>query len=107
MTKIKKMLPFLIFNILLFYITPLCINDTGSSMAVLLFIIPILCFVGAFIYGIKYSFDLIYPLLVALLFIPTIFIFYNESAAIYILFYGMIVVTASALGNIFFRKNNE
>lgn len=45
-------------------------------------------FLSAIIYGIKYLFSLVYSILVMVLFIPTIFIFYNESASFYIGVYG-------------------
>ena len=34
------------------------------------------------------------------LFIPTIFIFYNESAAVYVLIYGLIVTAGNLLGSL-------
>lgn len=96
MKKFKKMLPYLIVNVIAFYLTPVLIKDTGSGMLILLIGFPIICFIVALIYGIKNSFNWIYSLLVMLLFVPTIFIFYNESATIYILVYGII----SAFGNV-------
>jgi len=35
------------------------------------------------------------------LFIPTIFIFYNESAAVYVLIYGLIAAIGNFLGSLF------
>lgn len=96
MKKFKKMLPYLIVNVIAFYLTPFLIKDTGSGMLILLIGFPIICFIVALIYEIKNSFNWIYSLLVMLLFVPTIFIFYNESATIYILVYGII----SAFGNV-------
>ncbi len=95
----KKMLPYLIINAIVFYLTPFMIKDTGSGMLILLIGFPVICFIVALIYGIKNSFNWIYSLLVMLLFVPTIFIFYNESATIYILAYGIISAFGNFLGD--------
>lgn len=79
MKKFKKMLPYLIINAIVFYLTPFMIKDTGSGMLILLIGFPVICFIVALIYGIKNSFNWIYSLLVMLLFVPTIFIFYNRK----------------------------
>ena len=94
MKKFKKMLPYLIINAIVFYLTPFMIKDTGSGMLILLIGFPVICFIVALIYGIKNSFNWIYSLLV-----PTIFIFYNESATIYILAYGIISAFGNFLGD--------
>ena len=99
MKKFKKMLPYLIINAIVFYLTPFMIKDTGSGMLILLIGFPVICFIVALIYGIKNSFNWIYSLLVMLLFVPTIFIFYNESATIYILAYGIISAFGNFLGD--------
>ena len=98
MKKIIKMSPYLIINFFVFYLSPLLIRDTGGGMFVLLMEIPVLCFIIFLVYGIKNRFDFWYPLLTTLLFLPTIFIFYNESALIYVVWYGMDAVIGSLLG---------
>lgn len=98
MKKIIKMSPYLIINFFVFYLSPLLIRDTGGGMFVLLMEIPVLCFIISLVYGIKNRFDFWYPLLTSLLFLPTIFIFYNDSALIYVVWYGMDAVIGSLLG---------
>ncbi|WP_018659294.1 hypothetical protein [Allofustis seminis] len=100
MKKLEKMIPFIAANFFAFYILPLIIKDTGSAMFILLVGIPMINFIAALIYGMKNSFSWLYPLLVMLLFIPTLFIFYNESAWIYIVVYGIISLIGSYLGNL-------
>lgn len=107
MKKIKKMLLYLIIMTLAFYLLPLLIIDTGSGMFILLLVIPIICLIVPFIYGIRNSFNLLFTLLVMLLFAPTIFIFYNKSASVYIVAYGMITLTGNFLGSLFHKKNKE
>ena len=96
---IEKIVFIVIINAIVFYLTPFMIKDTGSGMLILLIGFPVICFIVALIYGIKNSFNWIYSLLVMLLFVPTIFIFYNESATIYILAYGIISAFGNFLGD--------
>ena len=105
MERFRKMLLYLLVIILAFYISPLLIRDTGSGMFILLMGIPIICLIVSLIYGMKNSFNWLFPLLVMLLFIPTIFIFYNESATIYILTYGVISTIGSFIGSLLCEKN--
>ena len=41
-----------------------------------------------------------------ILFVPTIFIFYNESAAVYVLIYGIIATTGNLLGSLIKKMSN-
>ncbi|MEG2698796.1 MAG: hypothetical protein RR951_07695 [Ruthenibacterium sp.] len=98
-----KMIPYLLFNIMAFYLLPMIIQDTGSAMFVLLVAIPFICFAAAIVFGIFNAFNWMYPLSVALLFVPTIFIYYNESAAFYITVYGIIAFLGNLIGLIFYK----
>ena len=93
--KFKKNLIFYILLIIDFYVIPWFIKDTGSAMIVMLGMIPIVCFVTSMMYGIRNGFDFWYVFIVAILFIPSIFIFYNSSAWIYVVVYAGIAL----LGN--------
>ena len=104
---IKSTLPFLLVIVFDFYLLPLLISDTGSGMFILLIAVPAICFICSLIYGIKHSFHLIYPAIVAVLFIPTIFIFYNSSAWVYILAYGVIALIGNIAGMIFYKHKNS
>lgn len=100
MEKMRKMAPYLLVVIFAFYLLPFLIKDTGSGLFVLLILIPALCLTTSMIYGVKNPFHWRYPLMIMGLFIPTLFIFYNTSAAIYIPIYGMISFAGSFLGNL-------
>ena len=106
MKKIKEMSVYLIVIILAFYVLPAFINDTGSGIFFLLILIPIICFLTSLIYGIRHSFNLIFLLINMALFIPTIFIFYNESAAVYVLIYGIIATIGNLLGSLIKKMSN-
>ncbi|WIV11530.1 hypothetical protein [Proteiniborus sp. MB09-C3] len=99
MEKIKAMIPFLIAIILDFYLLPLLIKDTGIAMLMLLIIIPLICFICSFIYGIKRPFSIFYSVIVAFLFLPSILIFYNSSAWVYSIGYGVVALFGSFIGN--------
>ena len=104
MEKIKKMLPYLLINIGMFYLLPTLMIDTGSAMIILLILMPLGCFLTSLAYGVKNSFSWLYPIFVMLVFIPSIFIFYNESAFVYVFAYGVISLVESFLGASFNRK---
>lgn len=103
MKKIKENLLYYLVLILNFYLLPLLIRDTGSGMLVLLILVPLICLITSILYGKKNGFNILYSLFVALLFIPSIFIYYNSSAMIYILAYGVIACIGSVIGD-FLRK---
>ncbi len=105
MEKLRKMLPYLLIIIFAFYILPLLIKDTGSGMLILLIGIPIICFIVSFIYGIKNSFNWLFSIFIMMLFVPSIFIYYNESASVYIIIYGVISIIAQFIGSLLHNKN--
>lgn len=103
----KKIIPYVIYSVamvLIFYLLPLLIQDTGSGMFVLLLVVPALTFIASLIFGIRQGFSVILPLLVAALFVPTLCIFYNESAWIYIPAYAVIALIGNGIGRIFYKK---
>ena len=101
MKKIKNQFAYLLIIALTFYGLPLI--DRESGMLILLILFPLVCFLVALVYGVKQSFSLVYSILVMVLFIPTIFIFYNETANFYIGVYGVISIVGNLLGS-FIRK---
>lgn len=99
MNRIKKLLPYLMINIICFYLLTLLMKDTGSAMFILLFVIPVITFVNAIICGSKNSFDFLYPILVMVIFVPYVLIYMNESATIYIFIYGTISLMGCFVGS--------
>lgn len=96
MEKLKKNIIFYILLIINFSVIPWFIKDTGSAMIVMLMIIPLICLVTSIFYGIKNGFDFWDVLIVAIAFTPSIFIFYNSSAWVYVMEYTVIAL----LGNL-------
>ena len=103
--KSKKMLAYWLIIIFAFYILPLLIKDTGTGMLILLIGIPVICFTISLIYARKNSFDWIFSIFIVLAFIPSIFIYYNESAGIYTLVYGILSIIGQFIGHLMGKKN--
>ena len=104
MKKIQNQIPYLLFMVLVFYGFPLINRESG--MLTLLILFPLVCLLSALVYGLKHSFSFVYSILVMVLFIPTIFIFYNETASFYIGVYGVISLVGNLLGS-FIRKIDD
>ncbi len=108
--KLTKLLPYLILTALVLYGFPLIITDTGSAMSVLLIFIPLACFILAIILCAKHSFQWIYPICVGVLFTPTVNLYYNETATVYVFFYTVISLIGCFIGYLihkFINRNKD
>ncbi|MBE6153903.1 MAG: hypothetical protein E7166_06750 [Firmicutes bacterium] len=98
MKKYLKEIIIVLLQLFMFYIFPLFAGPTDAMGMVLLIILATL--ILATILGItsnnkiKYG----YPILVALLFIPSIWIYYNESALIHSVWYLVISLVGLFIG---------
>lgn len=98
MKKYLKEIIIVLLQLFMFYISPLFAGPTDAMGMVLLIILATL--ILATILGItsnnkiKYG----YPILVALLFIPSIWIYYNESALIHSVWYLVISLVGLFIG---------
>lgn len=98
MEKLKKNMVFYLILLIDFYIIPLLIKDTGSAIVVMLVIIPLICLITSIFYGRRNGFDFCYILSVAIIFTPSIFIFYNSSAWVYVVGYAVIALFGNLIG---------
>ncbi len=103
----KKQIPYITCLFIAFYLLPLLIKDTGSAMFILLIIVPIVVLICSLINGKKHGFSWQYLITIPILFTPTIFIFYNESAIIYVVIYLLIAIFAVYLGKTFNKKERK
>lgn len=87
-----------------FYLLPLLMKNTGVAMLMMLCVIPLIAFMCSIIYGIRQGFDILLAIIAAIIFAPTIFIYYNESAWIYTVIYGIIALLGTGIGRIFYKK---
>lgn len=98
MDKIKKALPFYAVILLDFYLLPLFIRGTGSAILFMLIVLPLVCLLAAGVYGVINGFHIWFSLIVAVMFLPSVFLFYNESAWGYSVAYGIIALAGNAAG---------
>lgn len=102
--RLLGLIPYLGIMFVLFYLLPVLVIDTGSAMLMLLIVIPIITFICSVIYGVRNGFNIVFPIATMILFTPTIIIFYNLSAWVYIVAYGGIVLVGNGIGLAFHRK---
>lgn len=104
--SLKPMLPYLVILAADFYLLPFLIRSTGAAMILLLIVMPLICLVSSIVYGFRHAFNIVFVVLVIILFIPSIFIFYNASAWIYALAYGIIALIGNLAGMTILRLRN-
>lgn len=100
MKKFLKEFILLLIQLFMFYIFPLFAGPTDAMGMV--FLIIVATFVLSIILGIvsNQKIKYLYPLLIAIIFIPSVFIYYNESALIHSVWYLVISTTGLLLGMI-------
>lgn len=96
--SMKKMVLHWLLLALVFYLLPLAMRDTGTAMLVLLLAMPLACLGVGLAFGVKNKNVLAFSFVAALLFVPTVFIYYNSSAWVYVLAYGIIVLAGCGIG---------
>ena len=106
MKKFWKEILILIIQLFLFYIVPLFKGVAEMGLVLLLI-------VGTFILSIiissvsKEKVKYYYPLVVSILFIPSIFIYYNETALIHIVWYFVDSLIGLVMGTIIYKLTNK
>lgn len=105
MKKYLKEIIILCVQLIMFYIFPLFMGPNDAILMVLLLIL-VTFFLGL-IMGIlsKEKIKYIYPIVAAIVFIPSIFIYYNESALVHSLWYLVISTIGLLLGVIISKFN--
>jgi len=102
--KLAALVPYAVVLAVDFYLLPCLMRDTGTSMLMMLCVIPLVAFVCAVIYGVRQGFDFLLPAAAVILFAPTVFIYYNATAWVYIVGYGIIALAGNGIGRIFYKK---
>ena len=108
MKKYWKEIAVLIAQLLMFYVFPLTAGPT--DVIGMVFLIIVATFILATIMGSvsKKKAKYVYPLLVSVIFIPSVFIYYHESALIHTIWYLVISFVGLLIGalmrNFFSRK---
>ncbi len=102
--KLLNMLPYLIVLVVDFYLLPVAAQNTGAAMLLMLCVMPLVALVIGVAYGLRRGFSIWLAVIALLLFIPTIFIYYNASAWVYPLFYALLVLVGNLIGRLFYMK---
>lgn len=82
----------------LYYLFPLFFHDTGGFIIYLLVLCPVLSFLCALFPSMKYGYELLFPVLCGVLFIPSALFYFNETAFIYAIVYAACAFFGSVLG---------
>lgn len=100
MKKYLKEIILLLIQLFIFYIIPL-INPIHNPFGMILLII-IFTLINSIIVGliINNKLKYLYPLIISILFIPSVFIYYNESALIHSIWYLVISSIGTIIGRI-------
>ena len=100
MAKYKKQIIILLIQIFMFYIFPLSAGPT--DIMGMIFLIIVATFILGIIMGYvtKEKVKYLYPFVVSILFIPSIYIYYNDSAYIHVIWYFVISLTGLLVGSL-------
>ncbi len=97
----KKLMMYVIVLITVFFLIPIItlLGVPKEFLITLLFVVnPVACLGTGAVFGIKHGFKWYFILLAPVLFIPSIFIFYNDSAWVYSAAYLLSSAAGLAIG---------
>ena len=103
MKKYSKKIIILLIQLLMFYIYPLLVGMDNPFGMVLM--IVLITFILSTIIGriIKEKIKYLYPIVISVLFIPSVFIYYNESALVHSLWYLVVSYIGIGLGTLIYK----
>ncbi len=107
MKKYLKEIIIILLQILLFYLAPLLMN-ADTVIGIILFLLLATFTLTLVLNIISLSkIKYFYPLIVSVIFIPSIFIYYNESAIIHTLWYFIDSLFGMIIGTCIFKLKNR
>lgn len=107
MKKYLKELLISVIQLLLFYVFPLFSGptDTMGMVVIMIFTTFVLSVLITSISKNKIKY--FYPIITVLIFIPSVFIYYNNSALIHSLWYFVVSMIGIGIGTIIYKINNK
>lgn len=102
--RLVPLIPYLIVLGIDFYLLPLLMKNTGGAMLLMLCVMPLAAFFTALFCGMRRGFCFLLVPAAMLLFLPTLFLYYNISAWVYVIFYGVAVLAGMALGRVLYGR---
>lgn len=103
--NIKKYIPYIVIALIYYLMPAFLAIDTGSAIFILLLIIPSIVFLTAILFSKKQGFKWYFSVIVAILWLPNIFIF-NDSITVYAYKYALISIIGQLIG-MSIRKNKK
>lgn len=107
MKRYLKEIIILIIQLIMFYLFPLTAGPTDVMGMIIILIMSV--FILSIIIGAlsKEKVKYLYPIIVAILFITSIFIYYNESALIHAVWYLIVSISGIIIGTIINKILNK
>lgn len=102
--KLRELPPYIAALVVNFYLLPLLMRDTGGAMFVMLCLMPLAALITGVICGVRRGFCPLLPAAAAVLFFPTLFLYYNLTAWVYAPVYAVIVLAGNGLGRAFYGR---
>lgn len=106
MNKYIKEIIILVIQLLVFYILPIFSGQNGGMGLILLILLATLLLSIIITIISKNKIKYLYSIIISILFIPSIFIYYNESALIHSLWYLIISSIGLLIGTILHKLLN-
>lgn len=100
----KKLIPHLVVIAIFYYLFPNLIKNKDFLVLQIILYNPLVVFISGLIYSVNSGFNLLFSIMAAILFIPAVFIMYNESALFYIPFYGVVALISNVVGFVLNKK---
>ena len=96
--RIKPHLLYVILTAVNFWILPAVIRNTGMAMVMMLAGLPLITLIIAAVHAWKAGSAIVFAIVTGILFIPAIFLYFNESAWIYAPAYAVIALIGGVVG---------
>lgn len=97
--KLKTYFKYIGLFVLEFFGFQFLIQDTSSAMFILLIATPLCVLIESIMFGYAHGkFDIFFLLILEIVFIPSVFVFMNESALIYAFVYGVLGAVGEVIG---------
>ena len=107
MKRYLKEIVILISQLFMFYISPLFAGPTDAMGMVLIILLATLLLSIIIASISKEKIKYLYPIVVAILFIPSVFIYYNESALIHSIWYLVVSSIGLLFGTILYKLTHK
>lgn len=103
----KKAWPCYIALLASFWLLPLLMVNVGMAALILLLLMPVASFACGLWHGVSYGFSWWLPLMCCAFYLPTIFVYYNYTAWVYVIPNVLIIVAGLGIGSQIRKKHKS